>query len=206
MTNGGKSLELVTATANPDKVREIQAILEASQAKAKIMLLPRPASIPVPEEDADTLLGNARIKAQCIAEATGQPAVADDTGLEVAALDGAPGVHSARFAGPQASYHDNVTALLEALAGVPAANRQAQFRTVALVRFPDGHEVFAEGTVAGSIGTQPQGEGGFGYDPVFIPDEADGLTLAELSADEKNSLSARGRAFRSLVQELASRQ
>ena len=128
--------------------------------------------------------------------------MADDTGLEVDALDGAPGVHSARFAGDDASYTDNLDRLLTELDGIPDGRRTARFKTVALVRYPDGREVMATGTVEGTIAGRPSGVGGFGYDPVFVPVEGDGRTFAEMG-DEKHSLSHRGRAFRTLARHLA---
>ena len=187
----------VSATGNPDKLREIVAILGD-----EIQLLPRPEGLAEPEENAATLEGNARIKAICVAEASGSPAIADDTGLEVDALDGEPGVRSARFAGENATYEDNVALLLERLQGVAATARTARFKTVALARWPDGKEVIAEGTVEGVIATTPRGTNGFGYDPVFIPTEGEDRTLAEMSNTEKNAISARGRAFRELQKKL----
>jgi XTP/dITP diphosphohydrolase len=181
----------VLASANPDKAREIAAILDGFD------LVPRPPDVPDVVEDADTLEGNARLKAVALVEATGEAAVADDTGLEVLALDGAPGVFSARYAGEGATYADNVAKLLASLDGV--ADRRARFRTVALARFPDGREVVAEGEVTGTITTEARGTQGFGYDPLFVPDEGDGRTFAELSPDEKHALSHRGRAFRALA-------
>jgi len=189
----------VSATGNPDKLREIVAILGS-----EIELLPRPEGLAEPEEDAATLEGNARIKAACVVEASGLPAIADDTGLEVDALDGEPGVHSARFAGENAAYEDNVALLLERLQETPATSRTARFRTVALVRWPDGREVIAEGIVEGSIATAPRGTNGFGYDPIFIPVDSKDRTLAEMTNEEKNAISARGRAFRQLLKELVS--
>jgi XTP/dITP diphosphohydrolase len=191
-------LTLVLASANPDKAAEIAQILTASLA---VDLRPRPPSVPDVEETGDTLVANARLKARALAEATGLPAVADDTGLEVAALGGAPGVYSARYAGPEATYADNVAKLLGALGST--ADRRARFVTVALVAYPDGREVAAEGAVTGTIAPAPRGEGGFGYDPVFVPDEGDGRTFAEMAPDEKNQLSHRGRAFRALAGQLA---
>jgi len=198
-------VRLVVASANPDKVTEIAAILGPS-----VELLPRPADLPDVVEDADTLEGNARLKAVAIAAHTGLAAVADDTGLEVDALDGAPGVWSARFAGQGASYADNVAKLLAELDRVGAtspAARRARFRTVALVHRPDGSEVHAEGRVEGTIARAPTGRGGFGYDPVFVPDEADGRpgdrSFAEMSAADKHAVSHRGRAFRALAERLA---
>ena len=187
----------VSATGNPDKLREIVAILGDG-----IELLPRPEGLAEPEEDAATLEGNARIKAICVAEASGLPAIADDTGLEVDALDGEPGVRSARFAGENATYAQNVALLLERLQEIPATTRTARFRTVALARWPDGKEVIAEGTVEGVIATTPRGANGFGYDPIFIPADSNGRTLAEMTNEEKNTISARGRAFRQLLKSL----
>ena len=189
-------MRLVLSTANPDKAAEIAALLQDHE------LIPRPAEIPDVEETGTTLEENARLKAVALVEATGQPAVADDTGLEVAALGGAPGVYSARFSGIHATYADNVAKLVSSLAGMH--NRRARFRTVALARFPDGREVLAEGVVDGVIAEQPRGSGGFGYDPVFVPDDGDGRTFAEMSPDEKHALSHRGRALRALADRLRS--
>ena len=184
---------LVTATANPHKVEEIAAILGDA-----VELLPRPAEVGDVIEDADTLEGNARLKAVAICDATGSAAVADDTGLEVDALDGAPGVHSARYAGPDGDSAANLAKLLVELDGVPTEERTARFRTVALVRRPDGSEVVTHGVVEGVIIGEPRGDGGFGYDPVFVPVDGDGSTFAEMSDDAKNAISHRGRAFRAL--------
>lgn len=190
-------LALVTATANPDKVAEILAILGDA-----VTLLPRPPEVPDVVEDAPDLVGNARLKAVAIAEATGHPALADDTGLEVDWLDGRPGVHSARYSGPDATYETNVTKLLEELDGVTGDDRGAQFRTVVMVRWPDGREVMAEGIVRGVIGTDRRGAGGFGYDPVFQPVEAGGQSFAEMTAEAKHAISHRGRALRALLAKL----
>jgi XTP/dITP diphosphohydrolase len=146
-----------------------------------------------------TLEDNARLKAVALCEATGLPAIADDTGLEVDALGGAPGVHSARFAGQHATYAENVAELLARLGDVPSARRTARFVTVALAHFPDGHEVVAFGDVEGIIAEDARGVEGFGYDPVFVPSEGDGRTFAQMSAAEKQELSHRGRAFRTLA-------
>lgn len=189
-------MRLVLATANPDKAREIAAVLPG------IELVPRPAGVPDVEEDGATLLDNARLKARALVAATGQAAVADDTGLEVAALGGAPGVMSARWAGPHASYADNVTKLLGTLLG--EVDRRARFRTVAIVVFPDGREVLGEGAVDGTITSEARGSGGFGYDPVFRPDGADGRTFAEMAPADKHAISHRGRAFQALAAALSS--
>ena len=194
-------MRFVLASANRDKAAEISAILTA--AVPGLDLAPRPPELPDVDETGTTLVDNARLKAAAIAAATGQPAVADDTGLLVDALDGAPGVFSARFAGEGATYADNVAKLLAALAGVPPERRTARFETVALVRWPDGREVAATGAVDGMIATEARGQSGFGYDPVFVPAEGDGRTFAELAPEEKHTLSHRGRAFRALAAELA---
>jgi XTP/dITP diphosphohydrolase len=190
------ALEFVLATANADKAREIADILGSS-----VTLLPRPSSVPDVEETGDTLIANARLKARALVAATGRAAIADDTGLEVDALAGAPGVYSARYAGEQATYADNVAKLVAALAGVEGP-RRARFRTVALAAWPDGREVVAEGTVDGDIALAPRGREGFGYDPVFVPSEGDGRTFAEMPAAQKHRLSHRGRAFRALAAQL----
>jgi len=193
----------VLASANVDKAAEIVAILAVVPG---LTLLPRPADIPDVEETGETLEDNARLKSRALCEATGRAAVADDTGLEVEALDGAPGVYSARFAGEGASYAANVAKLLAELEKVGAVGpgaRRARFRSVAFVAHPDGTEVWVEGEVTGVITPEARGEGGFGYDPVFAPDGFDGRTFAEMSADEKHAVSHRGRAFRALAERLA---
>ncbi|HEU5306763.1 MAG TPA: RdgB/HAM1 family non-canonical purine NTP pyrophosphatase [Acidimicrobiia bacterium] len=190
-------MKLVLATANPDKAAEIGAVLR--DAGLDLELVARPDDVPEVEETGTTLEDNARLKAVALCEATGLPAVADDTGLEVDALGGAPGVHSARYAGEDVTYADNVAKLLREVAGVDAPARTARFSTVAIARWPDGREVAAIGEVEGVIATETRGEGGFGYDPVFVPVEGDGRTFAEMSAEEKHRVSHRGRAFRTLA-------
>jgi len=186
---------LVLATANPDKVVEISALLPG------VDLVSRPSDIPEVVEDGDTLEANALLKARAICAATGSPAVADDTGLEVMALGGAPGVWSARFAGENATYGDNVAKLIADLEG--ESDRTARFRTVAAIVAPDGEEIVVDGVTWGTIAIEPVGSGGFGYDPVFIPDDGDGRVYAQMTLDEKNALSQRGRAFRALAKTLA---
>jgi XTP/dITP diphosphohydrolase len=187
----------VLATANPDKAEEITRILR--DAGAPVKLAPRPPDVPEVDETGATLEVNARLKAVGLARATGLPAIADDTGLEVDALGGAPGVYSARFAGPDATYADNCELLLRRLDGVPPERRTARFATVALAHWPDGREAAALGTVEGTITDAVRGAGGFGYDPVFVPKEGDGRTFAEMTAAEKHAISHRGRAFRTLA-------
>ena len=190
-------MKLVLATANPDKAAEIRAVL--LDAGLDVELVPRPAEVPEVDETGTTLEENARLKAVALCEATGLPAVADDTGLAVDALDGAPGVWSARYAGEDATYADNVAKLLRELAAVDPPARTARFATVALARWPDGREVAAIGEVEGVIATAARGGEGFGYDPVFVPVEGDGRTFAEMSSREKHRVSHRGRAFRTLA-------
>ncbi len=193
---------LVLASANRDKAAEISAILAAVPG---LTLVPRPEDVPDVDETGTTLVENARLKARALCAATGLAAVADDTGLEVDALDGAPGVYSARFAGEGATYADNVAKLLAELERVGAAGppaRRARFATVALVAYPDGTEVWVEGAVVGTITPEARGTAGFGYDPLFAPDGFDGRTFAEMTPEEKHAVSHRGRAFRALAERL----
>jgi XTP/dITP diphosphohydrolase len=206
------------ATQNADKAREIVEIFathtgdalgaysidgvaylvdEPQRLAASRALLPMLTEAPNVEETGITLEENARIKARALAEALEMIAIADDTGLEVDALGGAPGVYSARYAGEEASYADNVVKLLEALG--TSTVRSARFATVAIAREPGGAETICRGEVEGRIATAPRGNGGFGYDPVFVPDEGDGRTFAEMDAGEKHAISHRGRAFRLLA-------
>jgi XTP/dITP diphosphohydrolase len=183
---------LVLASANASKASEIAGILGKA-----IELLPRPPDVPDIVEDAGSFLGNARLKAATVAAATRMPGLADDTGLEVAALGGRPGVDTASYAGPGATDEENWTKLLAALTGED--DRRARFRTIAMVVWPDGNELYAEGTCAGEIVERPRGRGGFGYDSVFVPVDGDGRTFAEMSSDEKQTNSHRGRAFAELL-------
>lgn len=197
-------LTLVVASANKDKAAEIQAILASVPG---LVLIPRPDDVADVEETGETLVENARLKARALCEATGLAAVADDTGLEVEALDGAPGVYSARFAGEGATYADNVAKMLAELQRVGAVGgvgRKARFASVAFVAYPDGTELWVEGAIEGVITEEPRGDQGFGYDPIFAPEGFDGRTFAEMSAEEKHAVSHRGRAFRALAERLGS--
>jgi XTP/dITP diphosphohydrolase len=193
---GAPPRTFVVATFNRDKRRELQALIGAADVILR-GLDEFPGATP-PEETGTTLAENALLKARAACAATGLAAIADDTGLEVDALEGAPGVHAARYAGPGATYDDNVRKLLAALAGVPRERRTARFRTVCAARFPDGREVVAEGALEGRIAFAPRGDQGFGYDPVFEVGET-GRTLAEMTAEEKNARSHRARAVEALM-------
>ena len=188
---------LVFATHNLHKLREVRDMLPTGEMEL-VELTDLGQTAPLPET-ADTLQGNALQKARFVKAHYGYDCFADDTGLEVEALGGAPGVYSARYAGEDCDSAANVRKLLAALADAP--NRRARFRTViALVM--DGREHLFEGVVTGRIATEGHGAGGFGYDPVFVPDGYD-RSFAELSADEKNAISHRGRAVRQLVEFLS---
>lgn len=196
--------EIVLATRNPHKVREIRAIL--GDLPFRWLTLDDFPHVPPVVEDGATLEANATKKALTIARVTGYLALADDSGLEVTALDGAPGAYSARFAGPHATYEDNNRKLLGLLANTPVDQRQARFRCVITIGEPNGMVHLAEGRLDGFITTAPRGSNGFGYDPVFlVPDLQQ--TLAELPPVTKNRLSHRARALhraRQLLQGLIS--
>lgn len=189
---------LVLGTHNSGKVDELRSLL----ADLPFELLPASAleAPPEVEEDRDTLQGNARKKAKCFYRHTGLPSLADDTGLEVDALDGAPGVQTARFAGPDATPDDNKRRLLEVLEGVQ--DRRARFRTVIALVDEEGTVRTFEGTCEGTITTKPRGRGGFGYDPLFLPD-GHTQTFAEMSPEAKNEISHRRKALNALRQHLA---
>lgn len=188
----------VLATANEHKAGEIRRVL----GDYDVELLDRPGDVPDVDETEMTLEGNALLKARALTTATGEAAIADDTGLFVDALDGRPGVYSARYAGENASYADNVAKLLVELDGVDDARRGANFRSVIAVTFPDGGSWWVEGVLEGTILTEAKGDGGFGYDPVFAP-AAGARSLAELTPDEKDALSHRGRALRAFAEKLS---
>lgn len=191
------TLRLVVATANPDKAREIRAVLEA--AGADVELIPRPEDVPEVEETGATLVENARLKAEALRDATGVAAIGEDTGLEVDALGGAPGVLSARYAGDDATYADNVAKLLAEVDAVRRASRTARFRTSVVLALPDRRELVSEGVVEGVITNEARGTGGFGYDAVFAPAGGGGRTFAELTPEQKHAISHRGRALRALA-------
>ncbi|MEK6617254.1 MAG: XTP/dITP diphosphatase [Nitrospirota bacterium] len=184
--------ELVLATRNPHKGAELAALL--GDLEIKIRTLAEFPDAPTVVEDGDTCQANAVKKATALARHTGLPAVADDTGLEVDALGGRPGVHAARYAGEGATYENNWRKLIRELEGVPKERRRARFITVAAVAMPSAKVAIAEGSLEGLITEAPAGTQGFGYDPVFFVPEV-GKTLAQLTLAEKNRISHRARAF-----------
>ncbi len=201
---------LVFATRNPGKVVELRELVAELGLGLAVLSLDdleaEGVSVAEVVEDRDTFAANAAKKAREVSLATELPALADDSGLEVDALGGAPGVHSARFAGPEHDDAANLAKLLvdlEALGYTEAADRRARFRTVALVRYPDGSETIAEGTVEGHITLAVRGDGGFGYDPLFVADDGPGETFAEMGVEAKNVISHRARAFTALAEMLA---
>lgn len=187
---------LVVATNNLHKLSEIRAILGHDFTVKGLADIGCHDDIP---ETADTLAGNAEIKARWVKERYGFDCIADDTGLEVDILGGAPGVYSARYAGPGHDSKANMAKLLRELEGVPMPDRTARFVTEVALTRPDGSVMFFRGTVEGVITSRPAGSDGFGYDPVFAPAEAPGLTFAEMSPEAKNAISHRGRAIRALA-------
>jgi len=186
---------VVVASKNPDKIAEMAAVLAVLD--PPIVVIPGHVWDDVDETE-DTLEGNALLKARAVVVATGHAAVADDTGLEVDALEGKPGVHTARFAGVDATYDQNVAKLLSELDGMQA--RSARFRTAVALVTPNGDELVVEGVLEGRITHERRGDGGFGYDPVF---EVDGRTLAEIPPGEKNAISHRALALRALADAMA---
>ena len=184
--------EIVLATRNRHKGEELASLL--GDAGIRIRTLAEFPSAPEVEEDGETCEANAIKKAAEIARATGVTSVADDTGLEVDALQGRPGVYAARYAGEHATYEDNCRKLLRELTGVSSAKRKARFLTVAAIAFPSGHVHVTQGSLEGLITEQPVGDRGFGYDPVFFVPEFN-KTLAQLTIEEKNRISHRAKAF-----------
>jgi XTP/dITP diphosphohydrolase len=185
-------MQIVLATFNKDKIREMKNLL--GDLEIEILTYKDFKDFPEIEETGDTLEANAVLKAEGIFKATGCAALADDSGLEVDALNGAPGVYSSRFAGPGCTYDDNNRKLLEDMNSVPVARRTARFRTVIAVCWGDEDTDLVEGRVDGFITTEKKGGDGFGYDPVFFYPPA-GKTFAEMTLDEKNAVSHRGRAL-----------
>ncbi|MPZ53607.1 MAG: RdgB/HAM1 family non-canonical purine NTP pyrophosphatase [Acidimicrobiia bacterium] len=185
---------LVLATKNPDKLVEVSELVQRYGLTEKVVEGLHWDDV---EETASTLTGNALLKARTVSEATNEPALADDTGLEVDALGALPGVRTGRFAGEDATYEDNVRLLLSRLDRM--IDRGASFITVVAIVHPDGWEETAQGVLSGTIATAPRGTGGFGYDPVF---EVEGRTLSEMGDGEKNLLSHRALAIENLHEQL----
>lgn len=191
--------QYLVATGNPHKTEAIRGIL--ADYPITLTDLSEHDPIPEPEETGETFLDNALLKSRYYSKMTGFNAMADDSGLEIDALNGEPGVHSARYAGVDTPHSEKMARVLEAMKDVPEGKRTARFRCVAAVTFPDGREYTAEGAMEGVIGLEPRGEGGFGYDPiVYLPEL--GCTVAELSAERKDEISHRGKAFRALMKKL----
>lgn len=194
---------LAIASRNEHKLRELRAIC-ADWPVEWVTVQTHSGKWPDVEEPHDTYLHNAFEKAHAVAQALGVPAVADDSGIEVDALGGAPGPRSARYAGEDGTDGDNLRQMLAAMKGVPGPGRTARYRCVAAIAWPDGRELHAEGTCEGTLASRPRGRGGFGYDPIFVPAGWD-RTMAELGPGEKDRISHRGRAFRALRELLAER-
>jgi XTP/dITP diphosphohydrolase len=189
---------LALATKNPGKIREVLDIC-ADWPIRWLLATDRAADAwPAIEETGRTYLDNALLKARAVASVAGVPAVADDSGIEVDALRAEPGPRSARFAGPTATDQDNLRLLIDRVRDVAPEDRTARYRCVAACAWPDGREVWAEGDCQGLLILEPRGSGGFGYDPIFVPEGEEHRTMAQLSAEEKNAISHRGRALRVL--------
>lgn len=194
-------LTVAIASRNAHKLREIGRIC-ADWPVAWLTVDTHDGPWPEVEEPHDTYLHNAFEKAHAVARALGVPAVADDSGIEVDALGGAPGPRSARYAGEEPTDAQNLRALLGAMKGVPGGGRTARYRCVAAIAWPDGRELHAEGACEGTLGTRARGSNGFGYDPIFVPEGWD-RSMAELADEEKDRISHRGRALRALRDALA---
>ncbi len=195
---------LVLATRNPDKLIELDRILKVSMVPVQLVALDEFPGAPDVAETGATFADNALLKASAIAEHTGLPAVADDSGICVDALNGMPGVLSARWSGRHGADAANLRLLLDQISDVPDERRVAYFACAAALVLPSGDRSLSEGMLHGRIIREPRGAGGFGYDPIFVPDD-DSRTTAELSAEEKDAISHRGRAFRGLVPMIAAR-
>ena len=190
-------MKILLATGNRKKAVEILAILREGEGPVtEFASLADFPDLPEAVEDGETFLENARKKAHPAAKETGLPTLGEDSGLVVDALGGAPGIYSARYAGEDAADGDNTRKLLEEMRDVSAGKRTARYRCVAVLAWPDGREVTADGSCEGEIAREPRGDGGFGYDPVFLL--GDGRMMAELTPEEKDAISHRGRALRKL--------
>jgi len=188
---------LAIASRNAHKLRELGRICASWPVEWVTVDNHDPAAFPDVDETGETYLDNAVLKATQVASALGLPAIADDSGIEVDALGGAPGPRSARYAGEQASDEQNLDALMRAVRGVPSGGRTARYRCVAAIAWPDGETAHVDGVCEGALVSKRRGAGGFGYDPVFVPAGWD-ETMAELTDEQKDRISHRGRAFRAL--------
>jgi len=188
---------IAIATRNPHKIQEIARICSGWPVAWLTVHDDEPPAFPEVEETGDTYLANASLKARAVAAALGVHALADDSGIEVDALGGRPGVRSARYAGERATDEQNLRELLRAIKGVPGGGRTARYRCLAVLSSPDGTLTTAEGVCEGTLAAAPRGDGGFGYDPAFVPAGWD-ETMAELPPEEKDRISHRGKAFRAL--------
>lgn len=193
-----ESRRLLVGSRNPAKAAEIAQILRDEGIEFAVVGLAEFPDISLPPETGSTFAANAAAKAKHAAEAAGLPAVADDSGLEVEALDGAPGIMSARYLGERATDEERSRKILELLADLPDHRRRARFRCAAAYAEPDAEALLAEGVCQGRIARQPVGRGGFGYDPIFIPD-GEARTMAQLTSAQKHDISHRGRALRLLA-------
>jgi len=192
----GIPLEIAIASRNPGKIREIKQIC-ADWPVRWVVADEDDREWPEVDETGQTYLDNALLKAREVSRALAMPCVADDSGIEVDALDGRPGPRSARFAGNEATDEENLLLLIESIRA-DGVLRTARYVCVAATAWPDGREIHAEARCEGTLITQRRGSEGFGYDPVFVPLEGDGRTMAEMSPAEKDAISHRGRAFRAL--------
>ena len=195
-------MRVVVGSRNAHKVREIAAIFAEEGVGFELVTIDEVAPGVELVEEEPTFEANALTKARQAAVATGLPAIADDSGIEADALDGGPGPRSARFAGEGASDAENLAKLVEVIADEPSDARAARYRCVAAIAWPDGRSLHAEGVCEGSLVATPRGAGGFGYDPIFVPERERG-TMAELGDEEKDRISHRGRAFRALAELLS---
>ena len=193
-------MRLVLSTRNAHKVREFAGLLDG------LDVVPLPDDVELPPETGETFAENALVKARTAAAATGGPAIADDSGIEAVALDGRPGVRSARYAGEHATDEENLQKLLDEV-GAAGGDRSVAYVCALVHVTDDGEEWLFEHNCTGRLATEPRGDGGFGYDPAFLPDDvADGRTMAELTPDEKHAISHRGRAAHAFRDWLAERQ
>lgn len=193
-------MKILLATGNRKKAAEIVAVLGEGPGAIECLTLADYPDLPPAVEDGTTFLENARKKAHPAAKATGLPTLGEDSGLEVDALGGEPGIYSARYAEEGASDGANIRKLLREMDGVPPGKRGARYRCTAVLAFPNGKEIAADGSCEGEIALEPRGRGGFGYDPVFLL--PDGRMMAELAPAEKDALSHRGKALRRLSEKL----